>query len=42
MSLYNDKMTLAQLIDGHKRQMPLDLFLKEFLNQDECSGSCFT
>jgi hypothetical protein len=22
--------------------MPLDLFLKEFLNQDECSGSCFT
>lgn len=42
MSLYNDKMTLGELIDGHKRQMPLDLFFEEFTNQDECTGSCFT
>ena len=42
LSLYRDNMTLEQLIDGHKRQMPLDLFFEEFSNNDECSGSCFT
>ena len=41
ISLFKDKVSLGDLIEGHQRQMPLEAFFEEFSSDDECSANCF-